>query len=63
MKGSCRYPNFTADRRAMAASESVCLTGAFMSWECSARVRLLPNMLGMRVVEELEADVGQITLI
>jgi len=54
MKGSSKYPNFTADRRAIAASESVCLTGAFASWECSGRVRLLPNIYGVSVVRELE---------
>ena len=59
MNGSCKYPNLTADRRAIAASESVCLTGAFGSWEWSARARRLLNMFRMIVAREAvtkEAD-------
>jgi len=57
MNGSCKYPNFTADKRAIAASESVCLTGALASWEYSARVKLPLNMFEIVAREgEKEAD-------
>ena len=52
MDRSCKYPDFAAGRRAMAASESVHLADDFAFSECPARVGLLPNVSGTRAAKK-----------